>query len=347
MKKFIRLLTAVLAGIVLLWPVSTLARSDDIPEVTSYINDYAGIIDDADRQEMEEMGRQLAADTGSQVIVVTLDDLDGRDAAMLATDIGNNAQAGSGKLDNGVVILVSMNDKQRFMAIGSGLEGVITDIDAEHLQQDYLVPAFRQGDYSQGLKDLYGATVRSIEAGTAAGEIGSDPGYGAGQEDVSFGSILGMFVLPLGLMLVVLALVSRTAKASSTILLTPGEKYQIRLRDVDFLTDRVVVSSSDPQVATVTPDGLITAHQMGTSTIKVDKSDAQSYKFMVKVSRRGRTSSRNDDLLDALFWGSVYSRNHHHSHHHDHWSGGGFSGGGGGFSGGGGGFSGGGSGGSW
>lgn len=353
MKKILRLLAALLMGMLLLRPVSTLARSDDLPPVTSYINDYAGIIDDADRQEMEDMGRQLAADTGSQVIVVTMDDLDGRDAAMMATEIGNEAQAGSDKLDNGVVILVSIDDKQRFMAIGSGLEGVITDIDAEHLQQDYLVPQFREGNYSQGLKDLYGATVRSIEAGTAAGEIGADPDYGQyEEEELTPVDFVLMFLMPLVLMMLVLVIIVSRRKESSTILLSVGERYQIRLREVDFHKDPVIVSSSDPAVATVTPDGIITARHTGICQIKVDKSPDASYEFRVEVARKGRSSRRNDDMLDALFWSSVYNNRHHHHHYHDdHWSGGGFGGGGfssgGGFSGGGGGFSGGGSGGSW
>ena len=325
---------------------------EDTPAVTDYINDYAGIIDDSDQQAMEEMGRELAQETGSQVVVVTLDSLDGQDAAMLATDIGNNAQVGSGKLDNGVVILVSIDDKQRFMAVGSGLEGTITDIDAEHLQQDYLVPQFRNGDYSQGLYDLYGAVVRSIEAGTASGELASDPNYG-GEEDgdsLIFGFLAFMAVLVVMMIILGSALSKRSTARS--ILLEVGENYQLKVKGINFADAQVVVSSSNPEVASITPDGLIHARKVGHTTITVDTPELGQRQFDVKVSTRYSSSRRNDDLMDALFWGAYASgrRRNYHSHHDDHWSsGGGFGGfgGGGGFSGGGGGFSGGGSGGSW
>ena len=355
MKCIHRLSLSLTAVLMMLFSCLPVAAAEDLPAVTSYVNDYAGIIDPADEQVMEDLGRNLAAQTGSQIVVVTTDSLNGMDAAQAATRIGNEAAVGSGNLDNGVVILVSMNDKQRFMAIGSGLEGTITDIDAEHLQQDWLVPAFQNGEYSQGLKNLYLATAEEIQTGITNGELQSDPqqSYGYQEDGLSLGSI----AVVIGLLLVLaFAVLSLFSGGSSEIRLMTGEKYRMKIRGFDFDHDAVTVFSSKPDIVQARADGWLTALKPGRAKVTVEKAGLAPRTFSVLVSsRRGYSDRRDDDLLDALFWAGYASgrrRNRSGSfgggfggHSSGGFGGGGF--GGGGFSGGGGGFRGGGSGGSW
>lgn len=89
----------------------------------------------------------------------------------VAADSGNEAGIGNKDLDNGVVILVSMEDKQRFVATGSGIQGTLSDIVTEHLQEKYLVPAFQDGDYEKGLSDLYYGIMDAIQYGVDQGEL--------------------------------------------------------------------------------------------------------------------------------------------------------------------------------
>lgn len=348
MKRILKLSLPFAAVLLLLFACLPVQAAGDLPAVTSYVNDYADIINPADEQAMEDLGRKLADETGSQIVVVTTDSLDGMDAAQAATAIGNEAQVGSGKLDNGVVILVSMNDKQRFMAIGSGLEGTITDIDAEHLQQDWLVPAFQAGDYSRGMKDLYMATAEEIESGITNGELQSDPQKYAYQDDgLSLGSVMVVGGLLLALSF---AVVSLFAGGSSELRLIAGERYRMKIRGFDFDQDTITVFSSNPEVVQARADGWLTAMKPGRAQVTVEKPGYGQKTFSVLVSsRRGYSDRRNDDLLDALFWAGYASsrrRNRYGGYGGGFGSGhssGGF--GGGGF--GGGGFRGGGSGGSW
>lgn len=355
MKRILKLSLPFAAVLLLLFACLPVQAAGDLPAVTSYVNDYADIINPADEQSMEDLGRKLADETGSQIVVVTTDSLDGLHAAQAATAIGNEAQVGSGKLDNGVVILVSMNDKQRFMAIGSGLEGTITDIDAEHLQQDWLVPAFQAGDYSRGMKDLYMATAEEIEPGITNGELQSDPQkYGYQDDGLSLGSVMVVGGLLLALSF---AVVSLFAGGSSELRLIAGERYRMKIRGFDFDQDTITVFSSNPEVVQARADGWLTAMKPGRAQVTVEKPGYGQKTFSVLVSsRRGYSDRRNDDLLDALFWAGYASsrrRNRYggygggfgSGHSSGGFGGGGF--GGGGFSGGGGGFRGGGSGGSW
>ena len=57
------------------------------------------------------------------------------------------------------------------MEVGTGLEGTITDIASQHLQTDYLVPQFQDGNYQKGLEDLYYQIIDAITNGIASGEL--------------------------------------------------------------------------------------------------------------------------------------------------------------------------------
>ena len=70
-------------------------------------------------------------------------------------DAYDGSQTGIGKKgkDNGVLILIAMKERQWRIEVGYGLEGDITDIEANLIAQNYLVPAFQEGNYGEGIYD--------------------------------------------------------------------------------------------------------------------------------------------------------------------------------------------------
>jgi hypothetical protein len=70
-------------------------------------------------------------------------------------DVYNGVQTGIGKSgkDNGVLVLVALDEQQWRIEVGYGLEGDITDIQTNLIAQQYLVPAFQEGNYGEGLYD--------------------------------------------------------------------------------------------------------------------------------------------------------------------------------------------------
>lgn len=338
----------------LLLIVPAQAREETIP-ITGYVNDYANVLDPQTEADLNAQGEAFASRTGAQVVIVTTDSLHGADAMKVATDSANEAQLGSGELDNGVLILVSIDDKQRFMAVGSGLEGDLTDIDCEHLQQDYLVPAFRQGDYSKGLVDLYEHTIDHI-ANAYGLDLDDDSNFAPNNAPVtqrkqaSF-DWTGLFAIGAVLVLGAFVLTKKpSSRQGTTLHLKPHQQYRLTVPGVNFQNDSVVVGSDDPNIATITPDGMVTAHNIGQTRITIQKLDGPRLTYTIVVSRHdssGGRRRRDSDVFDAFLLGSLLGGRHNGGYRGPR-SGGGFGGfGGGGFSGGGGGFRGGGSGGSW
>ena len=78
MKRILKLSLPFAAVLLLLFACLPVQAAGDLPAVTSYVNDYADIINPADEQSMEDLGRKLADETGSQIVVVTTDSLDGQ-----------------------------------------------------------------------------------------------------------------------------------------------------------------------------------------------------------------------------------------------------------------------------
>ena len=79
-------------------------------------------------------------------------------------DVYDGTQTGIGKSgkDNGVLVLVALDEKQWRIEVGYGLEGDITDIETNLIAQEYLVPAFQQGNYGEGLYDTVVALGEQI-----------------------------------------------------------------------------------------------------------------------------------------------------------------------------------------
>jgi uncharacterized membrane protein YgcG len=84
----------------------------------------------------------------------------------LPLDVGDGKQMGIGKSrkDNGVLVLVALDEDEWRIEVGYGLEGDITDIESNLIAQDYLVPAFKQGNYGEGLYDTVVALGDQIRA---------------------------------------------------------------------------------------------------------------------------------------------------------------------------------------
>ena len=91
----------------------------------------------------------------------------------LELDVLDGTQTGIGKSgkDNGVLILVALDERQWRIEVGYGLEGDITDIETSLIAQEYLVPAFKQGNYGEGLYDTVVALGDQIPVSNEANSL--------------------------------------------------------------------------------------------------------------------------------------------------------------------------------
>ncbi len=140
------------------------------PEPYQYVNDYAGILAEGEKITLEQDLRAFSDTTSNQIVVVTVTSLCGMDKAMFATEIGEKWGVGRKEFDNGVVVVVKPKEidgkGEVFIAVGYGLEPVLTDALTKRIVEHEMIPEFKQRDYFMGIQQ----GVRVIER-IAAGEI--------------------------------------------------------------------------------------------------------------------------------------------------------------------------------
>jgi uncharacterized protein len=145
---------ALLAAIIVAAAVGIAAAADELPELTQPVNDFARIVDARSAADMERLIRQLQAATGDVVVVATVKTIKPYgDIREYANKLFENHGRGIGEKgkDNGVLVLLAVDERKVWIEVGYSLEQWITDGFAGETSREYMVPEFRNGRYGAGL----------------------------------------------------------------------------------------------------------------------------------------------------------------------------------------------------
>lgn len=129
----------------------SLAAAAAVPALRGRVNDYAQILSPGQSSSLESQLARLEQDTGHQVVVLTLPTLDGEDIEGFGIRVAESWKIGKKGFDNGVILIVAVNDRKLRLEVGYGLEGVLPDVTANRIIRDYIVPLFRTGDFGAGI----------------------------------------------------------------------------------------------------------------------------------------------------------------------------------------------------
>ena len=103
----------------------------------------------------------------AEVAIVAVDDIRPRDMVGFSQELFEGWGVGDDELDNGLGILLVGDMREIRFHTGYGLEGVLPDALCYRIQQDYMVPYFRAGNYSAGMV----AGMRAVESILQGGEL--------------------------------------------------------------------------------------------------------------------------------------------------------------------------------
>jgi len=151
MKKIISIITVFTCLTTLAF-----AQIPDRPVPPRLVNDFANILSAGETEQLEDTLVEFANRTSTQIVVVTVPDLEGLDPGDFAFKIGEKWGVGQKDKNNGIVILLKpkqANSKgQIFIATGYGLEGVLPDAIVNSTVIDYeMMPFFKGNNYFGGL----------------------------------------------------------------------------------------------------------------------------------------------------------------------------------------------------
>ena len=116
-----------------------------------YVVDLAGVLPQEVQARLNAYLRELEQKTTAQVLVLTVQSLDGQAIEEFAFNTKEKWRLGQKGKDNGVLIVVAVQDRKYRLEIGYGLESILPDSRVGTIGREYLVPYFRKGDFGAGV----------------------------------------------------------------------------------------------------------------------------------------------------------------------------------------------------
>jgi len=134
----------------------------DYPALTGRVVDQAGLLGLEEESRLTEASVELERRTTDQLVIVTVQSLNGRPIEEFARTLGNHWGIGQKDRDNGVLLVVAPNERRVRIATGYGLESILTGARAGEIIQRDLLPAFRESKWSEGISAGAQAIIQTL-----------------------------------------------------------------------------------------------------------------------------------------------------------------------------------------
>lgn len=123
----------------------------NFPALTGRVVDQANIIQSDKRAAIEQKSADLEEKSGIQLVVATVNSLEGQEIEPYANGLFRKWALGEKKKNNGVLLLVAPNERRVRIEVGYGLEGTLTDALSKVIISNAMTPRFKAGNYSEGI----------------------------------------------------------------------------------------------------------------------------------------------------------------------------------------------------
>lgn len=168
------------------------------------VNDFAGVLAPAEVRQLEAISHELEAKTGAALVVAIVPTHAPEGFEDYVTKLFEQWGIGRKGVDDGVLILLAMEEGELAIEVGYGLEGVLTDARSGQIR-DLMLPHFRAGRFGEGLLegmraiaavigDAHGVGVEGA-GGFNVAELDRRPGPPPGLVAPALAAFLGLFVL--------------------------------------------------------------------------------------------------------------------------------------------------------
>lgn len=157
-------------------------------KVTEYVTDQAEIIPLEQQQQLEGVLHKYSQDTGNQLLVITIPTLDDQELVSFTEALFELNKPGQAGKDNGLIMLVALEEREIRIETGYGLEETVPDGRAGELIRTEIIPRFQSGDYAGGIT---AGVLRLIQYITPDYAVAMDtPAPVSSGEDVSLFDVL-------------------------------------------------------------------------------------------------------------------------------------------------------------
>lgn len=123
-----------------------------VPAEQTSVYDYADVLNPEEESKLKEKLIRYSDSTTTQIVVITIESLQGEDIGILTPKWGHSwGIGGSEQNDNGVIILLAEKERKIWISAGYGLEDRLTAGIGGEITRNIILPEFKAGSYYQGL----------------------------------------------------------------------------------------------------------------------------------------------------------------------------------------------------
>lgn len=176
----------------------------DLPRPTDYVSDYAHVMSQPVVYQLDRLCGEVDHEAHAQIAVVTVNTTNDEPIEQYAVELEDAWKVGPKNSDRGVIVLLAVNDRKRWIATGYGLEGILPDGKVGEIGRQ-MVPMLRANDFD-GATTLAVDEISQIIAQDAGVKLQPLTRWGASQRQphASTGQIIGGIIF---LILVVIFLI--------------------------------------------------------------------------------------------------------------------------------------------
>jgi uncharacterized protein len=151
------------AAMLLVAPAAPAQSLVPVPALSSPVTDATGTLTPDQVAALDAKLRAFEQQKGSQVAVLVVPTTQPEAIEQYAIRVADAWKLGRGKIDDGAILIVALNDRKLRVEVGYGLEGALPDAIANRIIDEDIVPQFRRGDYYGGIATGVDRILRVIE----------------------------------------------------------------------------------------------------------------------------------------------------------------------------------------
>jgi len=122
-----------------------------VPPLSGRVVDQTGTLSSGDIASLTQKLKDLETRKGSQVAVLIVPTTQPETIEQFSIRAAEAWKVGRKKIDDGALLVVAKDDRKLRIEVGYGLEGSLTDVTANRIINEIIVPKFRTGDFSGGI----------------------------------------------------------------------------------------------------------------------------------------------------------------------------------------------------
>ena len=195
------------------------ASAQTFPKLTGRVVDQANLLRPEQELDISSKSAALEAQSGAQLVVVTVSSLQGRRIEDYSYQLGRHWGIGQEKKDDGVLLVVAPTERKVWIATGYGARVRLTDAVASIIYRDAIIPRFRAGDYAGGITAGVDRIVKVMTLPPAEAARQAD----RAQQQEAQHSVSGAGFMPILFLLIIVFVIFRSMARRSA-----GRRYRRR-----------------------------------------------------------------------------------------------------------------------